>query len=40
VSSIQKHIIDFDHHAPQLRDFNDHVLDRLKGTGCPLGWSE
>jgi cytochrome P450 len=40
VSSAQKHTIDFDHHAPELRDYNDQVLDRLRGTGCPLGWSE
>ena len=40
MSSAQKHTIDFDHHAPELRDYNDQVLDRLRGTGCPLGWSE
>lgn len=35
-----KHIIDFDHHAPRFRDENKAVVAELHATGCPLGWSE
>jgi len=33
-------IIDFDHHAPKLRDHNDEQLQELIDTGHPMGWSE
>ena len=37
-----KHVIDFDHHAPELRDHNTEVLKSLmyNEAGCPMGWSE
>ena len=37
-----KHVIDFDHHAPSLRDNNTEVFKSLmyNEQGCPMGWSE
>jgi len=37
-----KHVIDFDHHAPSLRDNNTEVFKSLmyNELGCPMGWSE
>ena len=37
-----KHVIDFDHHAPELRDNNTEVFKSLmyNEQGCPMGWSE
>lgn len=37
-----KHVIDFDHHGPELRDHNTEVLKGLMGNeaGCPMGWSD
>jgi cytochrome P450 len=40
VTTTEKHIIDFDHHSPELRDHNTELLHRLMGSGAPLGWSE
>jgi cytochrome P450 len=36
-----KHVIDFDHHAPKLRDHNTEQLKELvyNEGGCPMGWS-
>ena len=36
-----KHVIDFDHHGPELRDHNAEVVQRLvnQEAGCPMGWS-
>ena len=36
-----KHIIDFDHHSPELRDHNTEVFKSLMygDGGCPMGWS-
>jgi cytochrome P450 len=36
-----KYIIDFDHHAPKLRDHNTEQLKELmyNPQGCPMGWS-
>jgi cytochrome P450 len=39
MSTTAKHVIDFDHHAPFLRDHNDEQLQQLISTGCPMGWS-
>ena len=36
----EKFVIEFDHHSPELRDHNDELVQRLIGTGCPMGWSE
>jgi len=36
----EKFIIDLDHHSAELRDHNDELVQRLHGTGCPMGWSE
>jgi len=40
--NVQKNIIDFDHHSPELRDHNTEVLHKLIYTEprCPMGWSE
>lgn len=37
-----KHVIDFDHHGPELRDHNTEVLEGLmyNEAGCPMGWTE
>lgn len=37
-----KHVIDFDHHGPELRDHNTEVMKELmyNESGCPMGWSE
>jgi cytochrome P450 len=37
-----KHVIDFDHHAPALRDHNTEEMKRLvyNEDKCPMGWSE
>ncbi|CAB4364044.1 unannotated protein [freshwater metagenome] len=37
-----KHVIDFDHHSPVLRDNNTEVFKSLMYNehGCPMGWSE
>ncbi len=37
-----KHVIDFDHHSPELRDTNTEVMKGLvyNESGCPMGWSE
>ena len=36
-----KHVIDFDHHGPKLRDHNTEQLAELMSNegGCPMGWS-
>jgi cytochrome P450 len=36
-----KHVIDFDHHGPMLRDHNTEQLKELMYNegGCPMGWS-
>ncbi len=36
-----KHVIDFDHHSPKLRDHNTELLKSLMYNegGCPMGWS-
>ena len=36
----EKFVIEFDRHSPELRDHNDELVQRLIGTGCPMGWSE
>jgi cytochrome P450 len=40
VSTTEKFVVDFDHHAPKLRDRNDEQLQELIDTGQPMGWSE
>jgi len=37
-----KHVIDFDHHGPKLRDHNTEQLEELmyNEAGCPMGWSK
>ncbi|MCU1345079.1 MAG: putative cytochrome, partial [Acidimicrobiia bacterium] len=37
-----RNVIDFDHHAPSLRDHNTEVLHGLiySEPRCPMGWSE
>jgi cytochrome P450 len=42
MSDKAKHVIDFDHHSPELRDQNTDVLKSLMYNegGCPMGWSE
>ena len=40
MSTIEKYVIDFDHHAADLRDHNTEVLHKLMYSGHPMGWSE
>jgi cytochrome P450 len=40
VSTTEKFVVEFDHHAPKLRDHNDEQLQELIDTGQPMGWSE
>jgi cytochrome P450 len=40
MSETAKHVIDFDHHGPELRDHNTEVLHSLMYSGCPMGWSK
>lgn len=37
-----RHVVDFDHHGPELRDDNTETLKGLmyNEAGCPMGWSE
>jgi cytochrome P450 len=39
MTTTERHEIEFDHHAPEFRDYCPAVIAGLHATGRPLGWS-
>jgi len=40
MSTSDRYVFDFDHHAPYFRDNYDELVQDLHAKGCPMGWTD